>query len=36
VTLLKIAGVDDTFSNFGDYTIFAPTEEAFAGDFKKA
>jgi uncharacterized surface protein with fasciclin (FAS1) repeats len=35
VHLVKVAGLEGTFSDFGDYTLFAPTEAAFASESSK-
>jgi uncharacterized surface protein with fasciclin (FAS1) repeats len=31
VQLIRVAGLEDIFNTFGDYTFFAPAEEAFSG-----
>lgn len=31
VHLVRVAGLEDTFNTFGDYTLFAPSESAFLG-----
>jgi len=31
VQLIRIAGLDDLLNDFGNYTLFAPSEEALYG-----
>lgn len=33
--LVRFAGLEDTFENFGEYTIFAPSESAMYGKWLK-
>ena len=30
---IRTAGLDETFENFGEYTLFAPSEAAMYGEF---
>jgi uncharacterized surface protein with fasciclin (FAS1) repeats len=30
--LVRSAGLEDTFENFGEYTVFAPSESALYGE----